>query len=94
HVAMFAGMYEDVSAVTRGWQENPVDFDSIFNQSTHAWLYGSPDIVPMFAKNVEHVHEKHYSSADEDFAKDATVLDTWVYHKVQANSTLVCFQYF
>ncbi|ETV66861.1 hypothetical protein, variant [Aphanomyces astaci] len=84
HVAMFAGMYEDVSAVTRGWQENPVDFDSIFNQSTHAWLYGSPDIVPMFAKNVEHVHEKHYSSADEDFAKDATVLDTWVYHKVQA----------
>ncbi|RHY24038.1 hypothetical protein DYB25_005786 [Aphanomyces astaci] len=77
HVAMFAGMYEDVSAVTRGWQENPVDFDSIFNQRF-------PDIVPMFAKNVEHVHEKHYSSADEDFAKDATVLDTWVYHKVQA----------
>ncbi|RHZ34278.1 hypothetical protein DYB26_009128 [Aphanomyces astaci] len=81
HVAMFAGMYEDVSAVTRGWQENPVDFDSIFNQRF-------PDIVPMFAKNVEHVHEKHYSSADEDFAKDATVLDTWVYHKVQVYAHL------
>ncbi|KAF0720208.1 Aste57867_477 [Aphanomyces stellatus] len=84
HVAMFAGMYEDVSAVTRGWHENPVDFDSIFNQSSHAWLYGSPDIVPMFAKNVEHAHEKHYSSAEEDFAKDATVLDTWVYRKFEA----------
>ncbi|CAK5059492.1 unnamed protein product [Aphanomyces euteiches] len=84
HVAMFAGMYEDVSAVTRGWHENPVDFDSIFNQSTHSWLYGSPDIVPMFAKNVEHAHEKHYSSSEEDFAKDGSALDTWVYFKVKS----------
>ncbi|OQR82300.1 GPI ethanolamine phosphate transferase [Achlya hypogyna] len=82
HVAMFAGMYEDVSAVTRGWQSNPVDFDSIFNTSNSSFLFGSPDIVPMFAKNMPHVHEHHYSSEEEDFTKDAAALDTWVYHQV------------
>ncbi|OQS00084.1 GPI ethanolamine phosphate transferase [Thraustotheca clavata] len=82
HVAMFAGMYEDVSAVTRGWQSNPVDFDSIFNQSNSSFLFGSPDIVPMFAKNMPHVHEHHYSSEEEDFTKDAAELDTWVYSQV------------
>ncbi|POM77823.1 GPI ethanolamine phosphate transferase [Phytophthora palmivora] len=83
HVALFAGMYEDVSAVTKGWADNPVDFDSVFNQSSSSFLFGSPDIVPMFARHVSQAHEEHYSH-EEDFAKgDASELDVWVFRHLQ-----------
>ncbi|KAG7399599.1 hypothetical protein PHYBOEH_008387 [Phytophthora boehmeriae] len=84
HVALFAGMYEDVSAVTKGWADNPVDFDSVFNQSSSSFLFGSPDIVPMFARHVSQATEEHYSHEEEDFAKaDASELDVWVFRHLQ-----------
>ncbi|KAJ8952592.1 hypothetical protein NQ318_004139 [Aromia moschata] len=86
HVAMLAGIYEDPSAIFKGWKANPVNFDSIVPQSTNAWCWGSPDIINLFDKdNLTSVHRSSYSAEMEDFGKKHTgVLDTWVYSEAES----------
>ncbi|KAL6423240.1 hypothetical protein ACFW04_010121 [Cataglyphis niger] len=85
HVAIAAGLYEDPSAIFKGWQENPVDFDSVFNQSYATWAWGSPDIIPMFTKgSKQNVHGRSYPSTWQDFDSNLNNqtmrLDSWVFN--------------
>ena len=80
-MALTSGFYEDVSAIAKGWKENPVEFDSVFNESRYTWSWGSPDILHMFAKSSRNVFANSYDASIEDFASNnASLLDTWVLH--------------
>lgn len=84
HVALVAGMYEDVSAVTRGWQANPTDFDHVFRHSTATYAWGHEDVVGLFARDETSRHKVRFESPphEEDFAQaDLGLMDVWVFNR-------------
>lgn len=80
HVAMIAGFYEDVSAVTKGWKHNPVEFDHTLRRARYAWAMGAPEIVALFPG--PNVARQSYSEDMIDFAKDALELDRWSFDRL------------
>lgn len=87
HVALIAGVYEDPSSLFKGWKENPVEFDSVFNRSQKTYAWGSPDIVPMFSKGASagKVTIGVYDAKSEVFSTSAHtyLLDKWVFDRVK-----------
>lgn len=85
HIALIAGIYEDPSAIFKGWKENLVEFDHLFNRSSMTFGWGSPDIVPIFAKAGGNVKSFVYDPNDEDFSgqSETKLLDLWVFNKVK-----------
>ncbi|XP_026841527.1 GPI ethanolamine phosphate transferase 1 [Drosophila persimilis] len=88
HIALLAGLYEDPSAVLKGWKENPIDFDTVLNRSGHSYSWGAPDILNIFQKlagvNDPRMYFDAYSH-DMDFSgKHKTYkLDEWVFRQVR-----------
>lgn len=87
HVALIAGVYEDPSSIFKGWKENAVEFDSVFNRSSRTYAWGSPDILPMFSKGATEgrVIIDTYHSDEEVFSGSAQtyLLDKWVFDRVK-----------
>lgn len=88
HVAMISGLYEDPSAVTKGWQENPIDFDSAFNRSRATFAWGSPDILPIFVRGdseKSHIFTDSYTNSEVDFSGkvNTSLQDKWVFDKFE-----------
>lgn len=72
--------------IVLGWQENPVDFDSVFNQSRRSYCWGSCDIIPMFKSKVtsKHVIGDCYKEDMIDFSdENGARLDEWVFSRVE-----------
>ncbi|XP_031825596.1 GPI ethanolamine phosphate transferase 1 isoform X2 [Nomia melanderi] len=85
NIAICAGLYEDPSAIFKGWKENPVDFDSVFNQSHLSWAWGSPDIISIFTKGAKkNIQGSSYPPEWQDFdIMEGQIwrLDSWVFDK-------------
>ncbi|KAJ8481278.1 hypothetical protein ONZ51_g6113 [Trametes cubensis] len=80
HIAIIAGVHEDVSDITKGWGTNPIEtnFDCVFNQSAATFAFGAPDILSIFSYPGK-VDMWSYAENQVDPTKgDARELDQWV----------------
>ena len=63
-MALIAGMFEDPSAITRGWRENPVHFGELKKQLKHVGRLGPLMSHQVFEwcleTNIELLDLRHY----------------------------------
>jgi len=85
-----------VSIVTKDTVSNvsfllQIHFDSIFNQSSHTFSFGSPDILPMFAQGATpgKVDTWSYDEEDEDFTK-GTKVQNYCSHVIKSDQLDRC----
>ncbi|KAJ9469028.1 GPI ethanolamine phosphate transferase 1 [Diplonema papillatum] len=81
HVALIGGFYEDPSAVTTGWQENPdKSFDTVWREASRVWQWGAPEIVQIFkgGRNDTHITTTGFPESLNDFSGDPAAVDEWV----------------
>ncbi|XP_037818862.1 GPI ethanolamine phosphate transferase 1 [Lucilia sericata] len=88
HIALIAGLYEDPSAVTRGWKENPIEFDTVFNRSSKTYAWGANDVLHIFSRLSREDEKRLFFDSynhELDFSgKEKTYeLDKWVFDKVE-----------
>uniref|UniRef100_A0A1A9VDD4 GPI ethanolamine phosphate transferase 1 n=1 Tax=Glossina austeni TaxID=7395 RepID=A0A1A9VDD4_GLOAU len=89
HIALIAGFYEDPSAVTRGWKENPIEFDTIFQHARRTYAWGSHDILRIFNKSSRRDVEGRltfdaYNHELDFWGKVKSYeLDKWVFSRVE-----------
>ena len=72
-----------------------MDFDSVFNQSSTTFSFGSPDILPIFAHGAipGRIHTWSYDENDEDFTKGAyrcKIYRTWPSALLTSQIWLTC----
>jgi len=83
HVAMFAGIYEDPSAVTTGWKANAVGFETIFDYTSSAWAFGNRDITALLEKPASpQIETDSYGVQRTEFAGDLHGPDDWSIDRV------------
>ncbi|EDW01412.1 GPI ethanolamine phosphate transferase 1 [Drosophila grimshawi] len=87
HIALIAGLYEDPSAVTRGWKENPIEFDTVFNRSEQTYAWGAHDVLHIFEKLADSGRPMYFDAYnhDLDFSGQHKTYkqDEWVFDRVR-----------